>query len=256
MADARWSPGMFVWRELTTDDVEGARRFYGELFGWSWKGEDMGPEGTYWLASRDGRQLGGLMQKPAGAVFPSAWSSYVLVEDVDAAAARCKAAGGRVPYGPADIPGIGRFAVIADPWGAVLEPFRPLPRESEPPPPPGTAPAAGTFCWETLVTPDPAAAVAFYGKVIGFGTGPTPSGEGKVFTASQAQVADIQAARPGGPSYWATYVAVEDAEASRDRAARLGGKVIVPRIDVPKVGIVAVVADPAGAALGLFQAGG
>ena len=75
-----------------------------------------------------------------------------------------------------------------------------------------------------------------------------------VFTAGEAMVADVQPARPGGPSYWATYVAVDGAEASRDRAVRLGGKVVVPRVDVPKVGIVSVVADPSGAALGLFQA--
>ena len=252
MAEPKWSAGMFVWRELMTDDVEGARRFYGELFAWSWKGEDMGPAGKYWLASRDGKQVGGAMQKPAGVAMPSAWSSYVLVDDVDAAADRCKAAGGRVLRAPDDIPNVGRFAVLADPSGAVFQPFRASGHESEPPP---QRPSAGTFCWETLVTPDLAGAIAFYRKVIGFGTGPTPNGEGTVFTAGQVAVADLQLAKPGGPAYWATYVAVENAEASRDRAARLGGKVIVPRIDVPKVGIVAIVADPSGAALGLFQPG-
>jgi predicted enzyme related to lactoylglutathione lyase len=247
MAEPRWIAGMFVWRELTTDDVEGARRFYGELFGWSWKGEDMGPAGTYWLASHGGQGVAGVMQKPAG--VPVAWSSYVLVDDVDAAAARCKAAGGQVMREPTDIPNVGRFAVTADPWGAVFLPFRATGGESAPP----AHPRVGTFCWETLVTPDPAAAAAFYGKVIGLGTAPTPNGEGTVFTAGQVQVADLQPARPGGPSYWATYVQVEKAEAARDLAVRLGGKVIVPRIDVPKVGIVAIVSDPRGAALGLFQ---
>ncbi len=251
MADARWSPGMFVWRELMTDDVERARRFYGELFGWTWKGEEMAGGHGYWLASQGGRQICGMMRIPAGTPMPPAWSSYVLVDDVDAAAKRCAAAGGRVLRPPGDIPDVGRFAVLADPWGAVLQPFRATGGESEPPPSP---PGVGTFCWETLVTPDPAAAIAFYGKVIGFGTGRTPNGEGTVLTAGEAMVADVQPARPGGPSYWATYVAVEGAEKSRDRAAGLGGKVLVPRVDVPKVGIVSVVADPSGAALGLFQA--
>lgn len=249
MAEPKFSVGMFVWRELMTDGVDAARRFYGELLGWQWKGEDMGPAGTYWMASRDGQRVCGLMQKPPGVPMPSAWSSYVLVDDVDAAAARCTAAGGRVLKAPEDIPEVGRFAVLADPWGAVAMPFRAARSDGESPPRPGP----GTFCWETLVTPDPAAAIAFYGKVVGFRAGPSPSGEGTVLLAGDTPVADVQPARPGGPSYWATYVAVVDAEASRDRAARLGGKVIVPRIDVPKVGIVAVVADPAGASLGLFQ---
>ena len=252
MAQAHWSPGMFVWRDLMTADVDGARRFYGELFGWAWKGEDMGPGGTYWLASRDGRQVGGLMKTPGGMTAPARWSSYVLVDDVDAAAQRCSAAGGRVERPPTDIPGVGRFAVISDPWGAILFPFRASGGSSEPP---AFPPGVGEFCWETLVTPDPAAAIAFYGTVIGFGTAPTPSGEEKVFTAGEAQVADIQPAGAGGKSSWATYVRVEDAEASRDRAVRLGGKAIVPRIDVPKVGIVSVIEDPSGASLGLFQPG-
>jgi uncharacterized protein len=251
MAESKWSNGMFVWRELMTDDVEGARRFYGDLLGWSWKGEDMGPAGTYWLASSAGQQVGGMMQKPPGVPMPSAWSSYVLVDDVDAATQRCTAAGGRVLRAPDDIPKVGRFAVLADPWGAVLLPFRAAGGESHPPPPM----AVGSFCWETLVTPEPEKAAAFYGRVVGFGTAPSPTGEGKVFTAGQAPVADLQPGAPGGPSYWATYVAVENAESSRDRAAKLGGKVVVPRIDVPKVGIVAIVADLSGAALGLFQPG-
>jgi predicted enzyme related to lactoylglutathione lyase len=249
MAEPRWSAGMFVWRELMTDDVEGARRFYGELFGWTWKSESMGPEGTYWLASLGEKQVGGMMAKPRGVPMPSAWSSYVLVDDVDAATRRCTAAGGQVLKEPMDIPNVGRFAVLSDPWRAVFLPFRASGEESEGPARPGV----GAFCWETLVTPDPAAAARFYGTVIGFGTGKTPSGEGTVFTAGEFPVADLQPARSGGPSYWATYVAVESAEASRDRAASLGGKVVVPRIDVPKVGIVAIIADPSGATLGLFQ---
>lgn len=252
MADPRWTPGMFVWRELMTDDVERARTFYGELFGWTWKGEQMGGGHVYWMASAGGRQVGGMMAKPPGPPMPNAWSSYVLVPDVDAAARRCSEAGGRVLKEPSDIPEVGRFAVLADPFGAVFFPFRPTSDESTPPPMP---PPTGTFCWETLVTPDPARAIAFYGKVVGFGTGKTPSGEGSVFTAGDVMVADVQPARPGSPSYWATYVAVDGAEASRDRAARLGGRVLVPRIDVPKVGIVSVIADPSGAALGLFQPG-
>lgn len=250
MAEPRWRPGMFVWRELMTDDVEGARRFYGELFGWSWKGEDMGPAGTYWLASLGTQGVCGMMKKPAGVPMPSAWSSYVLVDDVDVAAARCTSAGGRVLKAPADIPGVGRFAVLADRWGAVLEAFRAFGGASAPP---QGRPAAGTFCWETLFTPEPTAAAGFYGEVIGVGTGRTPDGKGTVLTAGDVPVADLHPVPPGAPSYWGTYVAVDGAEASRDRAERLGGKVVVPRIEVPEVGVVAVVADPAGAALGLFQ---
>jgi predicted enzyme related to lactoylglutathione lyase len=252
MAQPRWCPGTFVWRELMTGDVDGARNFYAGLFGWTWKSQDMGPDGTYWLASNGAQQVCGVYAKTADMVGPSAWWSYVLVEDVDAAVQRCRGAGGKVFREPMDIPIVGRFAVLADPWGAGLMPFRATHEES---PPPQGPPPVGAFCWETLVTPDVNGAVAFYGKVVGFGAGRTPNGEGTVFMAGDRSVADIQAARSGIPSYWATYVAVANAEASRDRAARLGGRVVVPRIDVPRVGTISVVADPDGATLGLFQPG-
>jgi len=251
MTERRWNPGMFVWRELMTDDVDRARGFYAELLGWTWKGQDMGPSGTYWMASKGDRTVGGAMARPPGVQAPNSWSSYVLVDDVDAAARRAREAGGKVVHEPTDIPDVGRFAIVADRWGALVLPFRSSGGEA--PPLPAGAPPVGTFCWETLVTPDVKAAASFYGKVIGFGTGKTPSGDGVVFTAGDAPVADLQPARPGSPSYWATYVAVEGAEASRDRAVRLGGKVVLPRIDIPQVGIVSFVADPTGASLGLFQ---
>jgi len=252
MAETRGSPGLFVWRELMTGDVDRARVFYAGLFGWTWNSQDMGPGGTYWLASNGGTQVCGAFAKTADIPGPSAWSSYALVEDVDAAARRCRSSGGKVLREPTDIPDVGRFAVLADPWGAVFLPFRASREES---PPPQGRPPVGAFCWETLVTPDVKAAVTFYSQVIGFGTGPMPSGEGTVFTAGGAAVADLQPARAGSPSYWATYVAVASAEATRDRAVQLGGRVVVPRIDVPRVGTVSVIADPDGAALGLFQPG-
>ncbi|HET6437027.1 MAG TPA: VOC family protein [Anaeromyxobacter sp.] len=251
MAEPNFTPGMFVWRELATADVDRVRRFYGELFGWSWKGESGGPSGTYWLASRGERQVGGAFQKPPPMALPSFWSSYILVDSVDEATTRCRDAGGSVHRPPADIPNVGRFAVLADRWGAVIQAFRPLPGESAPP----SRPEAGTFCWETLVTPEPSAAAAFYGKVYGLGTTKGPNGEATVLTAGAVQVADIQATRPGAPSYWMTYVEVESAERSRDRAVQLGGKVLVPRIEVTGVGTVAAIADPTGAALGLFEPG-
>jgi hypothetical protein len=250
MSDSNPHAGKFVWRELATGDVEGARRFYSGLLGWTWKGEETDGIGTYWIASAGGRQVCGALEKPPGWTIPTAWTSYVLVEEVDGAVAVAAASGGKVLHGPDDIPGVGRFAVLADPWGAVLLPFRASGHEA--PPPPG-APPPGSFCWETLVTPDVPGAVAFYGQVIGMGTGRTPDGQGTVFTSGGVPVADLQPSPPGGPSYWATYVAVESAGASRDQAVKLGGRVLVPRVVVPRVGTVAVIADPGGAALGLFE---
>lgn len=246
MRDPGWHVGMFAWRELVTDYPAGAIPFYGELFRWTW-GREERPAGTCLLAFRDGARVAGVVQRQAGAPLPSSWRSYVLVDDVDAALERCRAAGGHVLERPQDVPGTGRSGLVADPLGAVLVPFRAAGERAPPPRGPGR------FSWETLVTQDPDGARDYYRAVIGFGATATPSGFGILLTAGEVPVADVQPALPGGPSYWATYVEVEDAEASRDLAVRLGGSVVIPRIDVPKLGVVSVVADPEGATLGLFE---
>jgi len=119
----------------------------------------------------------------------------------------------------------------------------------------------GTFAWRELATDDGDGARRFHGelfgwtwhKVVNFGTGTAPGGGATVLTARGTPVADVQPAPAGSRARWATYVEVQDADASRDLAVRLGGRVLVPRIDVPRVGVVAAIADPGGAALGLLQ---
>jgi predicted enzyme related to lactoylglutathione lyase len=115
-------PGSFVWDELMTDDVERARAFYARIFGWTYEDHDMGPMGIYTLVKRGDKQGGGMMKRPPGA--PAAWMTYIGVEDVDAAAARVPELGGRVHVGPANIPNVGKFSIVADPSGAVVALFK------------------------------------------------------------------------------------------------------------------------------------
>lgn len=122
--------GSFCWNELLTKDVPGARAFYGALFGWKPQEMDMGPGGIYtlWMRGKDG--VGGCMAMPselAASGTPPHWVSYVEVADVDASARRAASLGARICHGPADIPGIGRFAVLTDPQGADFCVFRPAP---------------------------------------------------------------------------------------------------------------------------------
>ena len=71
-----WTYGMFVWRELSTPDVDGALRFYGELAGWKSKKVDM-PNGAYYLLLRGEKQVGGLMALAPGVDMPPYWMSYL-----------------------------------------------------------------------------------------------------------------------------------------------------------------------------------
>jgi predicted enzyme related to lactoylglutathione lyase len=112
--------GAFSWCELMTADPAAAAKFYGALFGWKVELMDMGT-GPYHVVKVGDASIGGMMGIPPGATgMPSTWCGYVTVRDVDATARQCKELGGTVLVGPQDIPTVGRFAVLRDPQGAVL----------------------------------------------------------------------------------------------------------------------------------------
>jgi predicted enzyme related to lactoylglutathione lyase len=113
------TPGAFSWTELMTGDPDAAATFYGKLFGWTF--EKMNAGMPYQVIKVDGTSVGGLMGKPPGGEsMPAMWGCYVTVVDADATARRCTELGGRVLHGPVDIPTVGRFVVLQDPQGAVL----------------------------------------------------------------------------------------------------------------------------------------
>ena len=112
--------GETSWIELLTTDVPAALRFYQQLFGWApGEAHDMGPMGAYQIFNRGGRMMGGMMNKPKEmAGVPPHWGLYFLVDDLDAAADRVTANGGRILNGPMDVPGGDRIVNAMDPQGA------------------------------------------------------------------------------------------------------------------------------------------
>ena len=113
--------GAFVWTELMTPDVEKAKAFYAASLGWTFA-PTPGPSGsTYWIASMNGRPVGGVMSLvdlPPGA--PTAWFPYIEVDDVDQRAAQLGAQGGALARPAFDIPGVGRIAIVRDATGAMV----------------------------------------------------------------------------------------------------------------------------------------
>ena len=115
-------PGTFIrdetntlgWNELMTKDTKGAVKFYTSVFPWTAK---EAPDYTEWHL--DGRGIGGMIDKlPEGA--PPNWVPYFMVEDVDAITDQVKSRGGKAFMGPMDFPGVGRFALLSDPQGAMF----------------------------------------------------------------------------------------------------------------------------------------
>ena len=112
--------GAFSWFELATTDTKAAREFYSKLFGWTTSTEQM-PMGEYNVAKVGDTSVAGIMSLPADAPhMPPAWGCYVTVDNADETAGECEALGGKVLVKPTDIPGVGRFAVLQDPQGAVI----------------------------------------------------------------------------------------------------------------------------------------
>ena len=245
-----YTHGRVVWRELLTGDVARAKGFYGELFGWTFQDFPMGPgEPPYPIAMLEGEGIAGLTAKPDPRM-PSFWASYVSVPDVDAAARAAAARGGAVAFGPADVPEVGRIAMIMDFDQAALGLLRSSRGDL-----PAAQPPVGGFCWETLSSSDPGRAREFYAAVCGWTTRPSAVAASLFAAGSRPEdeVADLQAAA-GRPGSWLTYVLVGDLEAVGSRAARLGAEVVGGRIEVPSVGSIAVIADPTGARFGIFEA--
>lgn len=121
------SEGVFVWDELMTTDVEGAKRFYGEVVGWEARDMDMGNNYVYTVFSSGGADRAGSMPLPNEAEgTPPHWLTYLGTDDVDATLEKAKSLGTTTVYmEPTDVPTVGRLAMFVDPAGAAIGLFRP-----------------------------------------------------------------------------------------------------------------------------------
>ncbi len=114
--------GAFSWSEINTRDPEAAKSFYDDVFGWSFEDKEFEGVGTYTTINVGESAVGGLIDI-TGRVpdeVPANWLVYFSVEDADATVAKLKELGGGVAFGPSDIAGVGRFAVVQDPFGAAF----------------------------------------------------------------------------------------------------------------------------------------
>lgn len=246
--------GNFCWNELATRDTDAAKTFYTQLFGWDSEDTPMPGDagGEYTLFKLGEIPIGGLyeMKGPRFEGVPPHWAMYVSVDDVDATVATATDAGGKVVWGPFDVPGIGRMAGLADPTGAVLSAFE----SGETPERPDMENRVGSFCWAELHTNDTDAAGAFYTKVYGWTTksddaGPTQYHEWINRGTPIGGMMKIDASWGDVPPHWMNYVAVADCDATAARATELGGKILVPPMTIPEVGRFSMFTDPGGAGL-------
>ena len=249
--------GKFVWHQLMTRDVPGAKDFYSRLVGWKTLPWPLDP--AYTVCHADAGPVAGIMEIPSDlpSEVPSHWLQYIGTRDVDSTAQAAVRAGGSIVKGPSDMQGAGRYAVLKDPQGAVFAIIDP---ENAKPEAAGTPPL-GAFSWHELATSDNEAAFAFYSGLFGWDAiqrmDMGPLGVYLIFGENGVQRGGIYikpAENPGPPS-WLPYVHVPNADEGYAVALSKGAKGTVPPMDVPNGGRIANVIDPAGASFAVHSMG-
>jgi uncharacterized protein len=251
--------GKVVWADLLTPDLEGAKRFYGGLFGWTFR--DVPGDRNYALALLDGEPVAGMFHKamPTGQSLQPAWLTFFAVRDVAAAQQAAVQHGGKVLSEAHYYPHRGRQAVLADADGAV---FAVLAADGGDPPDYLATP--GEWIWSSVLVKDPKQETDFYKSLLGYDIYDLASEGGSEGDDAQHYIlSSDNYARAGLNSlpadsmrrhpHWLNFVRVADAAAAAKKAVALGGRVLVePRLD-RHGGYLAVLADPSGAPVGVME---
>jgi predicted enzyme related to lactoylglutathione lyase len=263
-------PGVPCWIDTSQPDPEAALPFYSGLFGWEF--EDVMPpdaEGKYFIGRIRGGDVAGVGSLPQGAPPTAMWNTYVWVESADEAASKVADAGGTTLMEPFDVMDAGRMAVFADPEGAMFCVWEAKGSKGA-----QIVNEDGSLNFNGLNTRDVDGAKRFYGSVFGWEALPLEGGaemwtlpgygdhleqgdpglrkrmaEAGAPTGFEDVVASINPIpddQPDVPAHWGVTFAVDDADATAEKATELGGKVVVPPFDAPWVRMT-VITDPQGA---------
>jgi predicted enzyme related to lactoylglutathione lyase len=249
--------GRVVWHDLLTTTPEASRRFYGELFGWTFEKPPIavgfGQGDAYMLIRHEGRLIGGmvdarLLDKDENI---SQWMTVLSTDNIEQATAQVVANGGEVLTEPTALPTRGTVGVYADASGALFAML-----ESRDGDPETVEPVVNGFLWDELWTHDIPGSVAFYANVLGLRHDVRQVRDGAASyellkrgdtPAVGVLEHPVRDARP----VWANYLRVEDPQAITARVAELGGTVAFEPQPRLIGGEVAVILGPSGAGIAL-----
>lgn len=265
-----YPPGVPCWVDTNQPDPNAAVAFYGGLFGWEF--EDVMPSGSagkYFVARLRGGDVAAVASQPDDGPCTTTWNTYVWVESADDAASSAADAGGRLVAGPFDLMNAARIAVLTDPEGAAFRVWQAKEHKGA-----RLVNQPGSLNFNALNARDTEAARSFHGAVFGWDTigleggamAWTLAGYGDFVKQSDPELRERMAEagvpegfedvvatlipiaddQPDVPAHWSVTFAVDNADATAERAAQLGGRVIVPPLDAPFVRMT-VITDPQGA---------
>lgn len=254
--------GDYIWYELITSDADAAQDFYTSLLGWTIS--NSGNEAMEYreIQAADGDFVGGVAaltpEMTASGVRPC-WMGYINVEDVDPMTDAILSAGGDVHLPPQDIPGVGRFALVADQQGAAFYVMKPIPPADNPDASSmafaATEPMAGHCAWNELATSDPEAALNFYHDLFGWEKDEEMD-MGPMGTYTMLRHDFMIGAMMNKPdempvSAWTYYFRVPDIDAAVDTIKAKGGQILVEPMEIPGGDFSLNAMDPQGAAFAL-----
>jgi predicted enzyme related to lactoylglutathione lyase len=243
----KYPPGTFCWVDLTTKDMEAAKKFYTGLFGWDFA--DMSGGGmVYAMAQLHGENVAGMGEpSPDMKEAVTVWNSYVSVENVDKAVEQVKELGGKVLHEPGDVMEAGRTALIAGPEGAPLWLWQAGKHAGA-----SLVNEPGAFVWNELMASSADEPVDFYTKLFGWVHKVQELPDGRVYhffeNKGRPAAALLQMTKDMGdmPAMWAIYLAVANLDDSLGKVKELGGKVEFGPMTIPDTGSFAMVGDTVG----------
>ncbi|MFN3197215.1 MAG: VOC family protein [Bradymonadia bacterium] len=251
----KYTHGTFSWIDLAALDLDGAKAFYSELFGWSAQDVPAPNGSTYTMFLKDGDTVAAAYSLPEemrAPGVPAFWCNYVSVDEIGPVLARAEAAGGQVKMPACEIGSSGQMAALTDPSGAPVFLWQPgehigATRVNEP----------GCLTWNELATRDVPGSLEFYNKVFGWTAeveeGPMAYTTVKNGERANGGVISIDPSWGEVPPHWVPYICVENCEESVARAEAMGAKIVVPTMEAEGVGFFAQILDPQGAHFALMQ---
>jgi predicted enzyme related to lactoylglutathione lyase len=249
----RYAPGSFCWVGLATSDPAGATAFYTRLFGWHAEDLSAGQAGRFTMLRHSGQDVAMLYRqtpeaRAAGA--PPHWTAYISVADADATAAQANELGGAAVFRePFDVVDAGRVAAIRDPTGAVVSLWQPGTRIGA-----ALVNDVGAWCWNELASTNVEQTKRFFAALLGWDYETDDSGHTMIINAGRINgtIREQSQHERGVEPNWLPYFTVENAERATQEAERAYGRRLTPPIE-RKSGRVTVIADPQGAAFGVFE---
>jgi predicted enzyme related to lactoylglutathione lyase len=248
--------GRVIWHELLTTDVEGAKRFYTDVIGWTVEPFGGSQPGYDIWKRAGGVGVGGVMAIPEGMNFPPHWGMYIGVDHLDDTVADIERRGGSSLSPVIDIPTVGRMRTMKDPQGAAFSVMQPSIEDSSA----DVEPELGDVSWHELMTTNAEAALAFYTGLFGWKATDAMDmgamGKYHMFARGAALGGGIMnkpAEMAQIPPYWGFYFRVPDVHAAAERAKAKGGKVLNGPMEVPGGDWAVNCMDPQGAVFSMHH---